>query len=141
MSANVIQSIIDEDKENMTDDLYLKLSNALMIMHNDTVSLYEAITIVPKFIPVKGGVVRYESQLRTMLIRMKNTIADSYIEELNISGQVHLCTHLFNGTIDPEYEIYDTNTDLLLNDDDDENEFNVIRCAMPVVTCVKLCKI
>ena len=142
MSANVIQSIIDENKENLTDDLYLKLSNALMTVHNEERSFYEATVIVPRFIPIKGGSVRYESQLRTVIIRMNKTIAESYIEELNVSGQVHMCTHIFEGSIDDQYEIYDTDTDFAPSDDDDEiTDFNSIRCDMPSVTCVKFCKI
>lgn len=142
MSANIIQSIIDENKENLTDELYLKLSNAMLTVHNEEQSFYEAVVIVPRFIPTKGGSVRYESHLRTVIIRMKTTIADTYIQDLNDSGTVQMCTHIFEGTIDDKYDIYDTDTDFVSLDDDDEiTEFNMIRCDMPAVTCVRLSKI
>lgn len=143
MSANIVQSILDENKENLTDELYLKLSNSLLTVHNESegeLCFYEATIVIPKFSPAKGGTVRYESVLRTVITRMKKHVAESYIEDLQESGSVDLCTSMFSGAIDQQYEIYDTETDVLMSDED-EYEFNMIRCDMPSVMCIKLCKL
>lgn len=142
MSANIVQSILDENKENLTDELYLKLSNSLLTIHHtseEELGFYEATIVVPKFSPAKGGTVRYESVLRTVITRIEKNVADTYIQYLQESGSVYLCMSMFNNVIDHQYEIYDTDTDILT--DENEYEFNMIRCDMNSVLCIKLSKL
>lgn len=58
------------------------------------------------------------------------------------SGSVDLCTSMFSGGINQQYEIYDTDTNDLMSDKDDMlYEFNMIRCDMPSVMCIKMCQL
>ena len=84
--------------------------------------------------------VRYESVLRTVITRTQKHVANVYIADYATFGI--LCTSMFSGGINQQYEIYDTDTNDLMSDKDDMlYEFNMIRCDMPSVMCIKMCQL
>lgn len=90
-----IQSIIDDNKENLTSDVYVRISNALMSVHRQTStrSFYEASVVVPKFIPANGSVVHLETSLQKHVVRLDDTVANTYIKDIVDNGYVHMCNH------------------------------------------------
>ena len=150
-TANVItghiQNIIDENKENLTSDVYLKISNALMSVHresNNTRSFYEALVVVPKFIPANGSVVHIETSLQKHIIQLNDAIADAFIKDIVDNGYVHMCNHSIP-SVSINYPIYDTNSDRFVDEDGDEDlttntgtELQSISCDMHAITCIKL---
>tara|TARA_Y100000389_G_scaffold165387_1_gene169558 strand:- start:991 stop:1458 length:468 start_codon:yes stop_codon:yes gene_type:complete len=147
-TANVtgnIQSIIDDNKENLTSDVYMKISNALMSVHRQqttTRSFYEASVIVPKFIPANGSVVHLETSLQKHVVRLDDTVANTYIKDIVDHGYVHMCNHSLP-SVDIHYQIYDTNPDRFVDEDDEDltnpgTELQSIHCDMHAITCIKL---
>ena len=90
-----IQNIIDENKETLTSDVYLKISNALMSVHrqSNTRSFYEALVVVPKFIPANGSVVHLETSLQKHIVQLDDTRPSTFVKDIVETGYVHMCSH------------------------------------------------
>lgn len=141
-----IQNIIDDNKINLTSEVYMKISNALMGVHRSkttsTRSFYEASVIVPRFIPANNSVVHLETVLQKHIIRLDDAIANAYIKDIADNGYVHMCNHSMP-CVDIHYPIYDTNSDRFVDEDDEDltitgTELQSINCDMHAITCVKL---
>lgn len=139
-----IQSIIDDNKENLTSEVYMRISNELMSVHRQTTtrSFYEASVIVPKFIPANGSVVHLETSLQKHIIRLDDTVANSYKNDIVDNGYAHMCNHSIP-SVDINYPIYDTNSDRFVDEDDEDlthtgTELQSISCDMHAITCIKL---
>lgn len=147
-SANIagdILSIIDENKQSLKDDVYVRITNALMDIHNEKKSngFYEAWFIVPKFIPARGSVVHLETTVRKHIIRLDEDIAESYREDINDVGFVHMCTRILP-SVERHYPVYDTEIEYDNGEDDDSNdgtELNSILCEVNAITCIRLEKL
>lgn len=148
-----LQSLIDEHKTTLTDDVYLQMSNSLMeaqkeVKTNTTNNFYEASIIVPKFIPANGSVVHFECHLRKHILRLSDKAANTYMNEIKEEGSVQMCNHCSNG-VELMYQIYDTDSERYCNNDDEDedsttyigNELQHINCEMHSITCIKLVKL
>jgi len=91
MSAHEIQALLDEHKEELSDELYLKLSNLNMKKKQKTKTFYRALYIIPTIYDVNDDECEYKLELKTELriIEMCNEayeeMNDTIIETFNSS--------------------------------------------------------
>jgi hypothetical protein len=80
MSCHEIQSLLDEHKEELQDNLYLKLSNLIMEKNKNNKSFYKATYVKPVFRP-KENSNDYELEIvsETRIIEMTNENYNSHL--------------------------------------------------------------
>jgi hypothetical protein len=81
MSAHEIQALIDEYKEELSDDLYLKLSNLNMKKKENTKTFYKALYIIPTIFDINDDECEYKLGLKSELRIIE--MSDKEYEELN----------------------------------------------------------
>ena len=83
MSAHDIQALLDEHKEEISDDLYLKLSNLNMKTNNNNnknkKTFYKALYIIPTIYDVNDNECEYKLELQTEL-RILEMCEEAYEE-------------------------------------------------------------
>ena len=81
MSAHEIQALIDEHKEELSDDLYLKLSNLNMKKKENTKTFYKALYIIPTIFDTNDDDCEYKLGLKSELRIIE--MCDKEYEKMN----------------------------------------------------------
>jgi hypothetical protein len=81
MSAHEIQALLDEHKEELSDDLYLQLSNLNMKKKQTTKTFYKALYIIPTIYDINDDECEYKLELRSELRTIE--MSDEEYEEYN----------------------------------------------------------
>ena len=116
-----------------------------MNIHRNTKNFYEALVIVPKFIPANDSTVILEQNVQKHIIYLETKVADSYIQDIQDCGFAHICKHAAP-CVDSHFDIYDTNSERFLDEDGEPNpsisesgsELQSINCEMHGIMCIQL---
>ena len=95
MSAHEIQAFLDEHKEELSDDLYLKLSNLNMKKNNNTKAFYRALYLIPTIFDINDNECEYRLELKSesRIIEMNNEAYEEMNDriEKTLFNSSHLC--------------------------------------------------
>ena len=126
MSAHEIQALIDEHKEEMSDNLYLKLSNLNMKNKNENennYSFYNAFYVTPYIQDPNSEDLEYQLELKTekRIIRMTTEEYEKHNKIIKNTFNNYLQFGLLENDEANYYE-HKRMTGRRYNDDDDDNE-------------------
>lgn len=133
MSEFEIQNLIDEYKEQMPDDLYLKLSNINMKTRSNTKSMYKAIYLVPTFKPQRNTDIykmTIESEKRIIEMTQEQYEDAQRNIEYVLSGKLNVFVTQNNNRIIEPYNIVEECID---NDEHDDG----CGCISPKINSYK----
>lgn len=124
MSAHEIQALIDEHKEEMSDDLYLKLSNLNMKKKNENeYSFYNAYYVKPYIQDPNSEDLEYKLELKTekRIIRMTTEEYEKHNGIIQNTFNNYLQFGLLEN--DANHYEYKRMTGRRYNNDDDDDEW------------------